>query len=76
MFSTKAFMDKNTNYDRKYFQNSFKKKQNVLKSINNYLSQLKMHFEISDEELADILKTISSQYKKSISSKKWWQIFD
>ena len=68
-------MDKNTNYDKKYFQNSFKKKQNVLKSINNYLSQLKMHFELSDEDLADIIKTVNSEYKKTISSKKWWQIF-
>lgn len=71
----KSYMDKNTNYDKKYFQNSFKKKQNVLKSINSYLSQLKMHFELSDEDLADIIKTVNAQYKKAISSKKWWQIF-
>lgn len=69
-------MDKNRNYDRKYFQNNSKKKQNALKSINYYLLQLKIHFELSDEELFDVLKSINSQYKKTISSKKWWQFFD
>ena len=69
-------MDKNTNFDKKYFQNSLKKRQNVLKSIDNYLCQLKMHFELSDSELLDILKIVCSQYKKTISSKKWWQIFN
>ena len=69
-------MDKNVDFDKKYFQNNLKKKQNVLKSIDNYLCQLKMHFELSDAELADILKIVYSQYKKTISSKKWWRIFD
>ncbi len=69
-------MDKYTNSNKKYFSNSAKKRQNVLKSINNYLSQLKVHFELSDKELVDILKIITTQYKKAISSKKWWQIFD
>jgi len=69
-------MDKNVDFDKKYFQNNLKKRQNVLKSIDNYLCQLKMHFELSDAELADILKIVYSQYKKTISSKKWWRIFD
>lgn len=69
-------MDRNTNYNQKYFGNNIKKRQNVLKSIDNYLCQLKMHFELSDAEMAEILKIVFSQYKKTISSKKWWQIFD
>lgn len=69
-------MDKNKNYDKKYFQNNLQKKQTVLKSINNYLNQLQVHFELSDRELADILKIIYLQHKKIISSKKWWQFFN
>ena len=69
-------MDKNRNLNTKYFQNSAKKRQNALKSVNNYLSQLKMHFELSENELFDILKVIISQQKKLvISSKKWWNFF-
>ena len=69
-------MDKNQNINKKYFLKNARKKQNAIKSINNYLSQLKMHFEFSDEELFEILKTLIVQYKKTIiSSKKWWNFF-
>lgn len=69
-------MDKNSHSNKKYFPNNAKKKQIVIKSINNYLAQLKLHFELSEDELSEILKTINKQYKKTISSKKWWQIFN
>ena len=54
-------MDKNT--DKQYFPNNAKKKQLAAKSINNYLSQLKIHFELNDKELFDILKNIISKQK-------------
>jgi len=70
-------MDKNSDTNKKYFPNYARKKQNAIKSINNYLSQLKMHFELSDEELFDIIKTLITHYKKNIiSSKKWWHFFN
>ena len=69
-------MDKNTDFDKKYFQNNNKKRQTALKSINNYLGQLKMHFQLTDAEMFDILKKAKLEYKKGISSKKWWNIFD
>ena len=69
-------MDRNQNINRKYFSHKSQKRQNAIKSINNYLTQLKMHFELSENELFDILKTIISPYKKNIiSSKKWWNFF-
>ncbi len=68
-------MDKKQNINKKYFSNNNKKRQ-ALKSINNYLTQLKMHFELSNEETFDILKSILAQHKKQIiSSKKWWCFF-
>lgn len=67
-------MDKNA--DKKYFPNYAKKKQLALKSINNYLNQLKMHFDLTENELFDILKNIISKQKQLvISSKKWWNFF-
>ena len=67
-------MDKRA--DKKYYQSNAKKKQLALKSVNNYLSQLKMHFELSDNELFDVLKSIISKQKTLvISSKKWWNFF-
>ena len=33
-------------------------------------------FELSDKDMAEILKSLASQYKKIISSKKWWRIFN
>ncbi len=69
-------MENKNNFDKKYFQNNAKKKQMVMKSINNYLFQLKIHFEMSDEEIYGILKSIKLDYKKTISSKRWWQIFN
>ena len=65
----------NNNCNKKIFTNAGKKKQFALKSINNYLTQLQLHFELSDKELYDIIKIISSNYKNIISSKKWWRIF-
>jgi len=67
-------MDNNLN--RKCFQNNAKKKQNALKSVYSYLGQLKLHFELSDNEMCDIIKIVAKDYKKSISSKRWWQIFN
>ncbi len=64
-----------TNADKKYFPNNSKKKQIAQKSITNYLNQLKMHFDLTDNELFDILKKIVAKQKNIISSKKWWNFF-
>lgn len=63
------------NSDKNSFAQNNKKKYNAKKSINNYLSQLKLHFELSDDDLYDVLKKITLDYKKTISSKRWWRIF-
>ena len=66
---------KNHNCNKKIFTNYNKKKLVAEKSINNYLSQLQFHFELTDTELYDILKLVISSKKLLISSKKWWRIF-
>ena len=54
---------------------NIKKKQIAIKSINNYLSQLKLHYELEDSEIANVLKLIILQYQESSNSKKWWEFF-
>lgn len=66
-------MDNKANYNQKNI--NLKKKQTAIKSINNYLSQLKMHYELEDNELAEILKIVILPYKKISSIKKWWKFF-
>ncbi len=66
-------MDNNDYKD--ILKNSSRKKQLALKSINNYLLQLKLHYELTDLELYDIIKNITGDYKNIISSKKWWWKF-
>ncbi|MDD3594612.1 MAG: hypothetical protein PHX18_08300 [Candidatus Gastranaerophilales bacterium] len=68
-------MSKNQNFKDEIFKTPALKKDRVLKSINNYLSQLKLHFDLTDKELAEIIQILNSQHKKCLSSKKWWYIF-
>lgn len=50
------------------------KKYSAKKSLNNYINQLELHFELDEEEVISILSAIVKN-RKSSSSKKWWHIF-
>jgi hypothetical protein len=52
-----------------------KKKQNAAKSLNNYLDQLKFHFELTDIDIAKVLEMALQERKNQIFVKKWWRIF-
>lgn len=52
-----------------FFKN--KDKDLIIKSLNNYMEQLKLHFDLSDEEIDLIIKIVSK--KRNI--KKWWQFW-
>ncbi len=39
------------------------KRNMAINSINNYLSQLQQHYDLSNRELSDIIKSIKSKYK-------------
>lgn len=51
-----------------------KKKQNAAKSLNNYLNQLKIHFDLSETETIKVLEAVLRERKSKTISKKWWQI--
>jgi len=49
-----------------FFKN--KDKDLIIKSLNNYMEQLKLHFDLSEEEIDLIIKIVS----KKRNNKKWW----
>ncbi|HIZ27689.1 MAG TPA: hypothetical protein H9673_00665 [Candidatus Adamsella sp.] len=52
-----------------FFKN--KDKDLIIKSLNNYMEQLKLHFDLSEEEIDLIIKIVS----KKRNNKKWWQFW-
>jgi len=51
-------------------------RQDARKSLNNYINQLKIHFDLNDEDIIEIVKTIfDNQLQRNDFSKKWWQIW-
>ncbi|OGI17008.1 MAG: hypothetical protein A2255_10080 [Candidatus Melainabacteria bacterium RIFOXYA2_FULL_32_9] len=56
---------------------TFNRKQNAKKSLNNYINQLKMHFDLTDDEIIDVIRYIFEQQTRNNSKflKKWWQIW-
>lgn len=57
------------------YGNKNKKIQDVKKSLNNYLNQLKIHFDINDEDVLNILESIQKSRKKSNFGNPWWHIW-
>jgi hemerythrin-like domain-containing protein len=62
--------EKQTDYNSKN-----KKYQDVKKSLNNYINQLKIHFDLNDEEIFKIVKSVEISRRNNFLVKKWWQIW-
>ena len=52
------------------------KSKDVKKSLNNYLNQLKFHFDLSDVDISELLAFTLESRKRNKSKKKWWQIWE
>lgn len=52
-----------------------KKIQEAKRSLNNYVNQLKMHFNLNEEEVVKILHAVLALKKGNKLIKKWWQIW-
>lgn len=52
-----------------------KKKQNAARSLNNYLDQLKIHFDLNDIDVVKVLELALKERKNDRFIKKWWHIF-
>jgi len=52
-----------------------KKNRDAAKSLNNYLNQLKIHFDLNDADVIKVLDLILKERKSESFVKKWWHIF-
>ena len=68
-------MDKNYTAEEgmKKFDNN--KRSDAKKSLSNYVGQLKMHFDLSDQELVNVLECVLKSKKNTNFFKKWWHIW-
>ncbi len=57
------------------YRKNYRKKQLALKALNNYLDQLKIHYDLSEVDLIKILKFVLSVKCKNNFLKKFWNIF-
>ncbi|EKE02018.1 MAG: hypothetical protein ACD_20C00435G0007 [uncultured bacterium] len=53
------------------------RKQDAGKSLNSYINQLKIHFDLTDEEIRDVIKIVFELHAENDNKflKKWWQIW-
>lgn len=50
------------------------KKQGAVKALNNYLNQLKIHFDFNDRDIITVLESILKEKKHEVFIKKWWHM--
>jgi hemerythrin-like domain-containing protein len=53
-----------------------KRNQDVKRSLNNYINQLKIHFDLNDEEMFNIVESVQRSRKNGNHTKKWWRIWE
>ena len=51
-----------------------KKKQNAVKALNNYLNQIKIHFDFNDRDIIKVLELALKEKKHENFVKKWWHM--
>lgn len=61
----------------KFFQNNpdFNKKQDAKRSLNNYINQLKLHFDLNAKDIVEVIEHAYKLNKNTLSEKKWWHIW-
>ena len=57
------------------FRKNHTRKQLALKSLNNYISQLKIHYDLNEKDITKILKYILKIKNKDIFINNLWNIF-
>ena len=54
---------------------NFEKRNMAINSIDNYLSQLQQHYDLSNRELSDIIKYVRSKYNFKTLTDIWKSFF-
>lgn len=52
-----------------------RRNQDVKRLLNNFLTQIKLHFDISDEDITQVLESLIRNRKNKYHQKKWWQFW-
>lgn len=52
-----------------------KRRFSAKKSLDNYIGQLKFHFELSDSDVIDVLNSVLKNKKDNSTAKRWWQVW-
>ena len=58
------------------YKKNYRTKQLALKALNNYLEQLKIHYDLKDGDLVKLLKNILKVKNKNNFINKLWNIFN
>ena len=61
--------------EKKISKTDNKKKADAKRSLNNYINQLKIHFDLHDEEVVNILDMVLKSKRNNCSVKKWWHVW-
>ena len=51
-----------------------KKKLGAAKALNNYMEQLKIHFDLNDRDIIKVLELALKEKRNENFIKKWWHI--
>ncbi|MFA6989953.1 MAG: hypothetical protein WC197_07775 [Candidatus Gastranaerophilaceae bacterium] len=66
------------NYTReKFFKKhpESKKKQDAKRSLNNYINQLKLHFDLDAKDIIEVIECVYKNNKNNVIEKKWWHLW-
>lgn len=68
-------MDKNYTAEEgmKKFDNT--KRSDAKRSLSNYVGQLKIHFDLNDREIVNVLEAVLKSRRNTDFLKKWWHIW-
>ncbi len=63
------------NAEKDFKDNSYQRTQNAKKSLDSYIDQLELHFDLDEKAVYNILKSTLQTRKNKKLKKKWWQIW-
>lgn len=52
-----------------------RKHQDVKRLLNNFITQIKLHFDLTDEDIIEVLDSLLKSRRDKYPQKKWWQLW-
>jgi len=68
-------MNKFSETENRFKKIDYKSKNDAKRSLNNYIGQLKIHFELDEDDIIQIMENILKLRKNERLIKKWWHIW-